>query len=202
MSSLAAAFVVAAATLPIRAFNENIDYDAINKIKTQGLVEANSQVMDTMSYLTDVYGPRLTGSPNIEKAGQWAVKQMTDWGLTGAAMEPWTADPTGNNNGFPRGWVNEKFYLAAVSPQQVPIVGTPTGWTPGTNGLVHGSAMMVTENTLEELKAKYAGKLKGAWLLRSEAPDVPAYFTAPGKRYTAEELDAMEARRRIRSSSA
>ena len=190
---LATTFAVAlTASLPLGAFNEQIDYDSINKIKAQGLVEANSKVMETMSYLTDVHGPRLTGSPNIEKAGQWAVKQMTDWGLTGAAMEPWAADSTGGNNGFPRGWVNEKFYMAAVAPQQFPIVGTPTGWTPGTNGLVRGNAMMVTENTLEELKTKYAGKLKGAWLLRTAAPDVPAYFTAPGKRYTKEELDAME----------
>ena len=102
--SSAVAFTVAVAALPIRAFNEPIDYDAINKIKTQGLVEANSKVMETMSYLTDVSGPRLTGSPNIEKAGQWAVKQMTDWGLTGATMEAWPADAAGNNNGFPRGW--------------------------------------------------------------------------------------------------
>ena len=198
--SLAVAFTVAAATLPsivpalrASAFNEAIDYDSLNKIKTQGLVDANSKVMETMSYLTDVNGPRLTGSPNIEKAGQWAVTQMTDWGLTGAAMEPWTTDSTGGNNGFPRGWVNEKFYMAAVAPQQFPIVGTPTAWTPGTNGLVRGNAMMVTENTLEELRTKYAGKLKGAWLMRSAAPDVAAYFTAPGRRYTKEELDAMEA---------
>ncbi|TAK15158.1 MAG: hypothetical protein EPO35_08250, partial [Acidobacteria bacterium] len=72
--SLAVAFTVAVASLPIRAFNETIDYDSINKIKQQGLTEANSKVMETMSYLTDVNGPRLTGSPNIEKAGQWAVK--------------------------------------------------------------------------------------------------------------------------------
>ena len=124
--SLAVAFTFAAAALPIRAFNETIDYDAINKIKQQGLVEANSKVMETMSYLTDVNGPRLTGSPNIEKAGQWAVKQLTDWGLTGAAMEPWTPDSTGNNNGFPRGWVNEKFYMSSppsVRTAKLPVFG-------------------------------------------------------------------------------
>jgi hypothetical protein len=191
-TTLAVAFTVAiGANLPIRAFNETIDYDAINKIKQQGLVEANSKVMETMSYLTDVNGPRLTGSPNIEKAGQWAVKQLTDWGLTGATMEAWPTEA--NNNGFPYGWQNDKFYMQAVSPQAFPIVGTPTSWTPGTNGLQRGAAMMVTENTLEELKAKYAGKLKGAWLLRSAAPDVQAYWDAPAKRYTQEELDAMEA---------
>ena len=191
--ALAVTFVVAlAAGLPLRAFNESIDYDSINKIKQQGLVESNSKVMDVMSYLTDVSGPRLTGSPNIEKAGQWAVKQMTDWGLTGAALEPWPADSTGGNNGFPKGWSNDKFYMAAVAPDNFPIVGTPTAWTPGTTGLVRGGAMMVTENTLEELKAKYTGKLKGAWVMRTAAPNVAAYWTAPARRHTRDELDAME----------
>lgn len=192
-AALAVTFVVAlSAGLPLRAFNESIDYDAINKIKTQGLVESNSKVMELVSYLTDVGGQRLTGSPAIEQASQWAMKQMQDWGLTGVAMEPWTTDATGGNNGFPRGWTNEKFYLAQVAPQPFAIVGTPTAWTPGTNGLVRGSAMMVTENTLEELKAKYTGKLKGAWLLRAPAPDVAAYWTAPAKRFSKDELDAME----------
>ena len=192
-AALAVTFAVTlSAGLPLGAFTESLDYDAINKIKTLGLVESNSKVMETLSYLTDVSGPRLTGSPNIEKAGTWAVKQMTDWGLTGAAMEPWPADATGGNNGFPKGWANEKFYLAAVAPDTFPIVGTPTAWTPGTNGLVRGSAVMATENTLEELKAKYTGKLKGAWVLRTPAPDVAAYWTAPAKRYTKDELDAME----------
>lgn len=192
-AALVLAFGVAvAATLPIRAANEDIDYDAINKIKAQGLTESNSKVMETLSMLTDVYGPRLTGSPNIEKAGQWAVKQLGDWGLTGAAMEAWPADATGGNGGFPKGWHNEKFYLAAVAPQAFPIVGTPSAWTPGTNGLVRGDAVMVTENTLEELKAKHAGKLKNAWVMRTAPPDVAAYWTAPATRFSKEQLDAME----------
>ena len=192
-AALALTFAVAlGAGLPLRAFNEQIDYDSINKIKQQGLVESNSKVMEVLSYLTDVGGQRVTGSPAIEQASRWSMKQMQDWGLTGVAMEPWTTDASGGNNGFPRGWTNEKFYLAQVEPQPFAIVGTPTAWTPGTNGLVRGSAMMVTENTLEELKAKYTGKLKGAWVMRAPAPDVAAYWTAPAKRFSKDELDAME----------
>ena len=80
------------ASLPLRA-SENIDYDGINKIKQQGLNTANSKVMDTMSYLTDVYGPRLTGSPNVKKAGDWAVATMKSWGLENVSLEPWTPCP-------------------------------------------------------------------------------------------------------------
>lgn len=186
----AAAALALVATLPLRA-SETIDYDSINKIKQQGL-GATSQVMEVSSYLTDVYGPRLTGSPNVKLAGDWAVAKMKEWGLANAALEPWPADTTGANNGFPRGWTNDKFYMAAISPQAFPIVGTPTAWTPGTNGLTQGGVMLVTENTLEELKAKYAGKLKGKWLMRSDAPDVAAYWAPLATRYTAEELARMD----------
>ncbi|MDA1095320.1 MAG: hypothetical protein O3A25_18970 [Acidobacteria bacterium] len=79
--------------------SEVIDYDAINRIKQQGL-GSSSQVMEISSYLTDVYGPRLTGSPNIKKAGEWTVAKMKEWGLTNAALEPWPVDATGANNGF------------------------------------------------------------------------------------------------------
>jgi len=181
---VALALVAALGGLRLGAAGEKINYEDINKIKTEGM--QHSQVMDTMSYLTDVYGPRLTGSPNIEKAGQWAVSRMKEWGLTKVAMEPWD-----NRRGFDRGWSNDKFYLAAVSPQSFPIVGTPTAWTPGTQGLVRGDAIVFTATNEEEL-APYKGKLKGKWVLMGAAPDVAAWWTAPAHRETAEELEAME----------
>jgi len=180
----ALALVAALGGLQLGAAGEKINYEDINKIKAEGM--QRSQVMDTMSYLTDVYGPRLTGSPNIEKAGQWAVAKMKEWGLTNVSMEPWA-----NRRGFDRGWSNDKFYLAAVAPQSFPIVGTPTAWTPGTNGLVRGEAVVFTAANAEELAA-YKGKLKGKWVLMGLAPDVAAWWAAPAHRYTAEELDAME----------
>ncbi|HUL73446.1 MAG TPA: M28 family peptidase [Vicinamibacterales bacterium] len=213
--------VFIAVSLPLVA-SETIDYDGINKIKQQGLNPDNSKVMEIMSYLTDVYGPRLTGSPNVQKAGDWAVATMKSWGLANVSLEPWTACPPdvaaamasgqraggaaagggagggggrGNNPpscNFPRGWANEKFYMEAVAPQQFPIPGTPTGWTPGTNGLVRGDVMLVTETTQEDLQAKYAGgKLKGKWVITSDAPDVAAYWNPPGTRYTKEQLENM-----------
>src|SRR3712207_5893672 len=60
----------------------------------------NSQIMRTLHFLSDVYGPRLTGSPNLKAAGEWAVKQMQTWGLENAHLEPW-------NFGHP-GWTNER----------------------------------------------------------------------------------------------
>ena len=76
---------------------------------------------------SDVYAPRLTGSPMSQKAADWAVAKMKEWGLVNVKIEPWV-----NRNGFDRGWTNDKFYMAVVSPERFPIPGTPTGWTPGT----------------------------------------------------------------------
>ena len=179
--------VAAAAALPLGAAGEKIDYEAINKIKQLGLSAQTSQVMEISSWLTDVHGPRLTGSPNVQKAGEWAAAKMKEWGLQNVALEPW-AD---KNNQFAYGWTNDKFYLAAVSPQAFPIPGTPTSWTPGTNGLVRGEVVLVTEATQEDLQ-KYAGKLKGKWILTQAAPDVAAFWTPQATRQTAEELQRME----------
>jgi hypothetical protein len=190
---LAVLFAATAVGLP-RAFQqEPVDLDGINKIKAIGLDTNSSKVMEIASYLTDVYGPRLTGSPNIKKAGDWSVATMKSWGLENVALEPWPADGSGQNGGFPCGWSNDKFYLAAVTPQAFAIPGTPPAWSPGTNGLVRGEVVMVAENTKEAIEAKYpAGKLKGKWVITAVEPTVPAYFTAPGMRYTTEQLDRME----------
>ena len=73
---------------------EPIDWNIISKIKAEGF--KNSQVMETMFYLTDVHGPRLTNSPNYQAASQWCVDKMTEWGLVNAKLESW--------GGFGRGW--------------------------------------------------------------------------------------------------
>jgi hypothetical protein len=183
---MAAGLAGVLATLTLGAASEKIDYQAINKIKEQGLQPQNSKVMEISSWLTDVYGPRLTGSPNTQKAGEWAVAKMKEWGLQNVSLEKWP-----DQTMFPRGWANEKFYLAAVSPQAFPIPGTPTAWTPGTNGVVRGEVILVSETTQEEVQ-KYAGKLKGKWVLTQAAPDVAAYWSALATRTSIEELERME----------
>ena len=85
---------------------ERIDASINQKIENEEM--GNSQIMRTMHYLTDVYGPRLTGSPNHKAAAEWAVKQMMDWGFANAHLEPW-------DFGHP-GWVNERFSAHIISP--------------------------------------------------------------------------------------
>src|SRR5215211_3625601 len=114
--ALAVGAAALAAALPLTAAGEKIDYEAINRLKEQGMQLRYSQVMDVSSWLTDVYGPRLTGSPNTLKAGEWAVAKMKAWGLRNVSLEKWAAQ-----QGFDRGWANEKFYMAAASPQAFAI---------------------------------------------------------------------------------
>ncbi len=180
--ALAVATMVAAPVL--RAGGETINYADINKIKAEGL--QRSQVMELCSWLSDVYTPRVTGSPTAQKAADWAVAKMKAWGLSNVAIEPWV-----NRNGFDRGWTNDKFYMQVTAPERFPVPGTPTAWTPGTTGLVSGEAVLVTATTEEDL-APYKGKLKGKWVLIVPAPDVPAFWDARAKRYKTDELDAME----------
>ena len=185
---LACALVMATTamlTTPVlRAGSETINYVDINKIKTEGM--QRSQVMELCSWLSDVYTPRVTGSPTALKAAEWAVAKMKEWGLSNVAIEPWV-----NKNGFERGWTNDKFYMQATSPERFPIPGTPTAWTPGTNGLVTSEAVLVAATNEEEL-AQYKGKVKGKWVLAGAAPDVPAFWDAPAKRHKVEDLEAME----------
>ena len=178
------ASVVFLITLPLLATNETINYEDINKIKAEGM--QRSQVMELNSWLSDVYAPRLTGSPTIEKAAQWAMGKLKEWGLVNTKMEPWL-----NRNGIDRGWTNDKYYMQATSPEKFPIPGTPTAWTPGTNGLVSGEVVLVAATTAEDL-AQFKGKLKGKWIFTQAPPDVPAMWEPAARRYTAAELAALE----------
>lgn len=176
---LAAVTVALAAPLQAQMMDRP-DLDAIYKIKQEGF--QNSQVMDIVSWLTDVYGPRLTGSPNIRTAGEWAVQKLTGWGLVNAELEPWGR--------FGRGWANERFVVHAVSPQKYPIIGYPSAWTPGTNGPVTAEVVLAPIATEDDL-AMYRGKLRGKFVLTQPMREVEAHFDALGRRLTEDELAAL-----------
>ncbi|HVL68183.1 MAG TPA: M20/M25/M40 family metallo-hydrolase [Vicinamibacterales bacterium] len=183
----AAALAASLAFVPLAAQQqERVDYDAIYRIKDEGF--ARSQIMNIMSWLTDVYGPRLTNSPGFRKAGEWAVTEMTSWGLANVKLEPWET-PAGP---FGRGWSNDQFLMQATTPGATfPIIGMSTAWTPGTNGHVKGDAIHAVIETPEDI-ARYKGQLRGKFVLTSPMRDVPALWTPIGQRYTEEQLAALQ----------
>jgi hypothetical protein len=182
------ALVAALALSPLAAQQqqEKVDYEAIYKIKDEGF--QRSQVMTIASWLTDVYGPRLTNSPGFRKAGDWAVKEMTSWGLANAKLEPWTTA----NGPFGRGWSNDQFLMQATTPGgSFPIDGMSTAWTVGTQGHVKGQAAYAIIETGEDI-ARFKGQLKGKWVLTTPMREVQALWTATARRYTDEELKEMQ----------
>jgi carboxypeptidase Q len=158
------------------AVTEKIDLDAVYKIKEEGL--QRSKVMEIESWLTDVYGPRLTGSPNIKEAADWAQKTMKDWGLANVKTESWP---------FGRGWQNQRFVANAVTPRAYPLIAYPKAWTPGTNGPVTGEVVTAIITSDRDFDT-YRGKLRGKFVMSVAMRDVPAQFAAPGHRYTDAEL--------------
>jgi hypothetical protein len=161
---------------------EPIDTAAIVKIKDEGF--NRSQVMDIMSWLTDVHGPRLTGSPITKRAGDWTIEQFKKWGLTNPRYEWWGP--------FGRGWVNDRTIAQVTAPVAFPVIGYPGAWSDGTNGVVSNEVVLVpnTIRTAAEF-APYRGKLKGKIVITQPARELAALFSAPGDRYTQEELDRL-----------
>ena len=155
---------------------ESIDLDAVYRIKEEGL--QRSKVMETASYLTDVYGPRLTGSPNFRDAASWAQKTLGEWGLAHVHMESWP---------FGRAWQNQRFVALAVSPQAYPLLGAPVAWTPGTRGPVSGEAVLAVIQSERDFET-WRGRLRGKFVLTAPVRQVPARFEPLGRRFTDSDL--------------
>src|SRR5436190_2390502 len=189
-------------TLASLAAQSQIDPGINAKIRQEGM--EHSQILKTTHFLTDVYGPRLTGSPNHENAAKWAVKQMESWGFVNGHLEPWD---------FARsGWLNEEATGHIVSPVKDNLVFEVLSWTPSTNGPVTGQVVLLITPpgpqaprnpnaagrggtqpptflgpTDEELSMYFAAmrpKAKGAIVFVGEAIKVPFQEQAPAKRLT------------------
>jgi hypothetical protein len=130
--SVLVAFALVCTPLSFQA-QERVAQDVYWKIRQEAT--DNSQILRTLHFLTDLYGPRLTGSPNLKAAGEWAVQQMASWGAKNGRLEPW-------DFGHP-GWVNERLSAHIVSPVQDALVTEALAWTPGTNGPVRAQAVQL-----------------------------------------------------------
>jgi len=179
---------------------EHLDLNVLHKIKTAefgaggrggggggrgGANAGGSKVMDIMWNLTDRFGPRLTNSPQFRAAGEWAVNQMKEWGITNPHLEKWSTNDV--PSGAIPGWQVTKFNAAMVEPTYMPIIGMPVAWTSGTNGSVTGEAVLAPIEGPADMD-KYHGKLKGKIVLISAIPELTLPTTALASRYTSAEL--------------
>ncbi len=153
----------------------------IDKIRDEGM--NRSQVMQTLSYLTDVIGGRLTNSPNMKRANEWTRDTMTKWGMQNAKLEAWGP--------FGRGWSLKGFSAQIVEPQVFPVIAYPKAWSPSTKGAVTGEVVFFDAKSEADLE-KYKGKLNGKIVLvSSPTREVKADFGGMGTRRSDEDLKKM-----------
>lgn len=189
-SSIAMGLVFAVAPFA-SAQTEKVDAEIVAKIKEEGM--DRSKVMDTISYLTDVYGPRLTGAPETKIAGEWAKSRLEEWGMENAHLESWGP--------FGRGWSLQSYSANVVAPNFFSLIAYPKAWTPSTPTTVKGEPIYLDASTPEDLE-KYRGKLGRAIVLISPPREVKPWFDPPGERQTDAQLlslanaDASSPRRR------
>lgn len=156
---------------------EQVDEAAIAAIREQGMEK--SRLKETLWRLTDVYGPRLTGSPNLQEASEWAVSQLKEWGLENVHLAPWGP--------FGRGWTLRSSSLNVASPNPFVVPAYPKAWSPGVNGIIQGEVVIFRVESEEDF-SKYRGKLKGKVVLLEAPRSVADPFVAAAKRYDAQGL--------------
>ena len=181
-----AAFALLALTFarPLAA-QERVDAATIERIKAEEM--NNGKVMEIMSWMSDVYGPRLTWSPNEARAAKWAMDEMKSWGLTNIHQEKWDGA-----NGL--GWENQRFAMMVTAPAPFIVQAVPRAWSASTKGTVTGAVVHLTAGCLDEAKQKYAGKLKNAFIMTTPGANRTVNaFTATASRYADSTLAAMAA---------
>src|SRR6476659_3067692 len=182
--ALALGLIVTLFCLPLLAQNGS-EKDLLERICKEE--QTNSQIMKTMHMFTDVYGPRLTGSPNHKAAAEWAVKQMTAWGLENAHLEPWDFKHPG--------WLNERLTAHLISPVKDPLVCEVLAWTPSTKGTLTAKALQLIlpeHSTQEQLTSFFANnkaRVRGRIVLLGKATVVPVNLNPPPKRATDEQME-------------
>ena len=154
------------------------DTEINQKIRNEA--KNNSQIMKTLHVLTDIYGPRLTGSPNLKAAGEWATQQMKTWGFDNAMLEPW-------DFGHP-GWINERASGFITSPVQDSLVFEVLAWTPGTKKAVRGQAFQIilpdrpTQNDLTAYFDSIKMQVKSKMILMGKPAVIPVNINPSSKR--------------------
>ena len=169
----------AAPCLPARAqvAQEAVDLSVVQRIREEGL--ERSHVEEMARWLTEVNGPRLTGSPGMRKANEWTAEQMRAWGLENVVVEPW--------GDFGRGWQSEAYAGRILTPFEQPLHGQPLAWTGSTPGTVRGRVLTAQVASVEDVE-RYRGKLKGAFVLMEEPQPTPPEFEHEERRLPLEEL--------------
>jgi hypothetical protein len=164
-----------------QTLSDKADLITVNRIWEEGTT--HTQVMDHLSYLTDVVGPRIPGSPAMQKAYDWTTKKFKEWGLQNVAVE--AAGELG------LGWSNDYISAHMTEPSYMPILAFAKPWTAGTKGKITGHPILLQLKSKADME-KYRGKLKGAIVLTQMPRQTHPVFEAVAKRFTDLDLRRLE----------
>jgi hypothetical protein len=150
---------------PAKPLTETVSPEAIavdKQIITEG--KEHSEIIKNLTYLSDIIGARLTGSPALRRANDWTAEKMKEYGLSNVHLEGWT---------IPVGWERGKATMRVIDPNiSRPLSVASMGWSPGTKGKIEGEVVVIKAKNSEEL-AQYKGKLKNAIVLQGELRSIP-----------------------------
>jgi hypothetical protein len=178
MRPLAAALFAAATALPAAAqvVQERVDLSVVQRIRDEAY--NHSQVDSILGYLSDVIGPRLTGSPQVKQANDWTAQKLRDYGLTNVVVEPW-------DSLFGRGWERVSYEARILTPFVQPLNATPQAWSGSTRdargrpATITCPVMALAVADTADL-AQYTGKLRGACVMwQAPPPAVPEFNLIP-----------------------
>jgi hypothetical protein len=147
-SFLALALLTTSITLGAQTGNP-VDTATINRIRGEAI--ANSQAMEHHWWLSEVFGPRATGTPGYQRGADWVMKKFAEWGLKNIHVERFP---------FGQGWTIERFSAHMITPSPAPLIGMPRWNSPSTNGTVTADVVQVRAAAEADF-AKYRGQLKG-----------------------------------------
>ena len=195
---LLVSLALALVSSPLPSFaQEHVDLATVHRIKSEAF--AGSKVMDQLFWLTDANGPRLTGSPGLRAAQDWAVRTLQGWGAANPHLEKWGT--------FGRGWTLSRFSLSMVTPVYVPLQGFPKAWSGGTDGPVTAEVILAplflpsergemsdlskVQAHIRKFTEVYKGKLKGKVVLLEKARDLELPKEMLSSRYDDAKLAAL-----------
>jgi carboxypeptidase Q len=171
-----------------------VDLGIVDRIKAEAFV--HSKVMEILRNVSDVHGPRLTGSPGFEDAARWAMGELNSYGLDKVHLEKWGP--------FGHAWTLEQASLELIEPRYAQLTAVPLAWSASTNSPATGDLVLAPlsasfrdgpkkyNEAMRAYRAQWAGKLRGKIVLLS-APKIPTPQTTPQfRRYTATDLAEME----------
>lgn len=176
---LPALALLALAALPARA-QEPVDAAVVQRIRAEAF--ERSRVMHIASMLTDLHGPRLTGSPTMRSGGEWVIEALRGWGIPTGRLESWGP--------FGRGWTNQRMVAQVTAPVPFPVIAYPAAWTPGTGGPVVAEVAMVRIDSLADL-ARYRGQLRGKFVMTAPVRAVEPNWQPNARRLSDEQLAQM-----------